>query len=1020
MNRKDFSVKTSALLLVAVLAVAAGLRLWQLDRAALWEDDYFNLNRGLMPLAAMFHAQMYSGPTETFHDYQPPLQYALVHAALAVSRTSLAARLVSFAAVMLSIVGLFRLGAGLFGARAGLFAALLAALSLFSIDAARSIKTYGVYFCASVWALHFLYQSVCRGRSRLWWAFVPCAAAMVYSSFLGIPSLAAQIAFAGAVLTGDAIARAPGWQGRVRHFAWACLGVAALCLPWVPAVVFIREMFYNPGADPMARMSLAKVLEFAGGFVSHVFETPAWGWAGLPLLALAGCVAALAGRRFRELALLALWAGLPAATLLTSRSEMSEALSTRHFYNMFGFLVLAAGLGADALPRLLPGRLERAAGLALGCLLCVWASAPGLSRLPEYYARSISYDRDVAYWLYTRVGAADSLDVQGWKRATKRFAMNWYLPGVFTSSGDRAAPGYRRVLTLENSLDSRIAGFPEPDLWREGFTLGPFGTQLSLRGELGRSPLAVTPDSQGRFRYADDFSGLALRRDAHSLRNASTDRRLGVLLPSDWSRPGEAVYRFVLPEGARVRSITAKVTGVLYKRHPSSRTEARIDLAAGASPESLREAGAISLDDFLAKNATLSRQPCEPLEEIPIYGACAREAKTWDLTGLAGGGREFCVRISITPGKEEGYLFVDDFQLDVRCEPGNAPRTDPLALELETLMANGRVRPWRPGAASLDGLYAFAPGEGALAGLSTPGSSLGTPGDLERFRREHPGLVPVYRLQDSSGAVAAVFYDPPLSFSDALPGRDVSNRTAFTARGVVLAGRLNAPELNVAGSRLAIPVACPRGSVLMLNPGGEGRLIWSPDFSKGAYSDLDFDSQDNLRPSPDADNDGGLTCREERPCSFTARFVSALPVSRVRLEWYPRVVGSPDGKNVVRLSYSTDEGRTFTPLEEFTGRGLPSWSPMFAKHATVLDFSKPVNHFMLKAELSGEDAQLWSHARAADRMWLEASLDARSVGTVELPAADFPLGLTGPPGNDFRVHFMDRPVPMLDAIKDWR
>lgn len=1023
MKHADISGKTAALLLLAILTLAAGLRLWQLDRPALWEDDYFNLNRGLMPLGDMFHAQKYAGPTETFHDYQPPLHYALLHAALAVSKTSLAARLVSVVAGLLSIFGLYRLGGALFGTRAGLFAALLAALSLFSIDGARSIKTYSVYFCASIWALHFLSQALLAGRARLWLAYVPCAAAMVYSSFLGVPGLGGQLVFAGLILAGEAVSRKPGWPRRAGHFALACLGVLALCLPWVEAVVFIRDMFHNPGVNPLAQLSWSKGLEFLGGFVSHVFETPAWGWAGLPLLAAIGCAASLRKPRVRGLILLALWAGLPVATLLTSRSEMSEALSTRHFYNVFGFLVLTAGVGIDALLRPvghLPGRLGSAAGVLLGALLCFWAGAPGLAHLPEYYARSVSYDRDVAYWLYWRSPTAETLDVQGWKRATKRFAMNWYVPGLFASSGDMPAPGYKRMLTLENALERGMPAPAQGALVHEGFTFGPFGSGLSLQGLLGRSPLAAWPDATGRYTYRDDYSGQSLFRDAHSRRNASLDTRLGVLLPTDWSQPGEAVYHFVLPGGTKPRSIEAAVRGVLYKRHPASRTAARIDLAAGPSLDAMRPVGSITLDDFTSPNGKIVRQGCEAMEEIPIYNSCARVDRTFDLNQLAGEAGDLFVRVGITPGTEEGYLFVDDFRLDVQLPPSDQMAGSPLVRELESLLANGRVRPWRDGAASLDGLFAFAQDDAFVRSLPEQFPALGTSQDLERFRAEHPGLAPVHELREASGQSRVVFFDPPLTLSDAEPMREVHNGAAFTARGVMLSGRMNGPALAVGDARLDIPVAAPRGSVLLLNPGGQGRLIWSPDYSRDAFANLDASSQDNLRPTPDADNDGGLTCREERPCHFMASFVSGLPMSRVRLEWYPRVVAALDGKNVVRLSYSTDQGSTFTVLEEFKGGKTGAWTAMFAKHAVELDFKKPVNHFLLKVELSGEGAQLWSHRRAVDRMWLEATLDARSVAPVALPQGAFALKLSGAAGNDFSVRFTERPVPLFESIKDWR
>jgi hypothetical protein len=260
----------------------------------------------------------------------------------------------------------------------------------------------------------------------------------------------------------------------------------------------------------------------------------------------------------------------------------------------------------------------------------------------------------------------------------------------------------------------------------------------------------------------------------------------------------------------------------------------------------------------------------------------------------------------------------------------------------------------------------------------------------------------------------------PLTLSSRDPAFTMTSPRQFEARGVVLSGRMHVPSLLVGNQRVDIPIVAPAGSTLMLNPGGRSMLIWSPDFSKEVFEKLDFSSSENLRPTPDADNDGGLTCREERPCYFTERFVSALPMKRIRLEWYPRVVADPTGKNMVRLSYSTDDGKTFQQLERYIGEGSGKWSETFKKHATTLTFKAPINHFMLKAELTGEDAQLWSHRRAVDRMWVEADLDARSIKPFQVPEGRFLLGLADASGNDVTVRFQDKPVPIFDSIKDWR
>lgn len=384
---------------------------------------------------------------------------------------------------------------------------------------------------------------------------------------------------------------------------------------------------------------------------------------------------------------------------------------------------------------------------------------------------------------------------------------------------------------------------------------------------------------------------------------------------------------------------------------------------------------------------------------------------------LPGGlGRDIWIGFRFLPGISEGYLEVEKLSFEVYTTGAATGGTSRLQLELSNLLSNNHVQPWRPGAAALDGLFAFA----AREGLARSGQPLGSPGELREFQARYPELAPVHVLKDDSGEPAAYFYDLPLRLSGRDPEFATTSSRPFETRGLILSGRMHVPSLLVGDQKVDIPIVAPAGSTLMLNPGGRSMLIWSPDFSKDVFDKLDFSSSENLRPTPDADNDGGLTCREERPCYFTARFVSALPVKRARLEWYPRVVADPTGKNMVRLSYSTDDGKTFQEVERYIGEGSGKWSDTFKKHATTLNFREPVNHFMLKAELTGEDAQLWSHRRVVDKMWAEFDLDARSVRPFQIPGGNFRLGLADPSGNDVTVRLQDKPVPIFDAIKDWR
>ncbi|MFP5222268.1 MAG: glycosyltransferase family 39 protein [Acidobacteriota bacterium] len=1036
MKHAEFSGKTAALLLLAVLTLAAGLRLWQLERPALWEDDSLNLDRAMMPLGHMWQVQKWQGPADTPYDFQPPLYFALLHGALQESGSVASARMVSVVAGVLAVWGTFALGRRLFGAGPGFLAALLLALSLFHLEYSRAIKAYGLFYCFSVWSAYFVHAAARGGGLRHWLAWGLTATGMLYSAYIGLPAFAGQALWAAGAVLAAFFRREPGSARKIAALGTTSLAVGAAYLPWLPAVFFLQRLFHDPGVNPLARMNWGFFGDVLAGFSMYVFQPPSWQVPVLAGLAVLGALYALLVGRAAGLALLLCWAGLPTASVLLSKSVMNEIVSSRHLFNLLAPATLLPAVGIWALAsiaesrrpvRPVPGLGLRPAAAAAGpgpapilvaIAVCLGVSWPQVAHLPTFYARSISLDREYFYWLWATGEPSQALSLEGWKRKSKAFSARWHLPGLFESPGDFSRPGFRRLLIVENQAGPvPLLDIPDAQTVADD-RFGPFRTRTQRLGALSRSPLAAWPDASGAYVYEDDFSTPRMHRDAYASVNVAPDLTLGHLAPVRGSQPGEVVYRFVVPPGASMQSVQLALAVKLYKRNPDRPADSRLEILAGAGPHAMKPVGSVTHADFPDSSGVLPIGPCQGYEEQPMYQTCAKADVLLAVPGEFD--RELWVAVRFAPGVSEGFLEMDGLRLRAAVQREARPGDSPLSQELESLLANGRVSPWRPGAASLDGLFAFAPDDAFVRSLPEQFPALGTSQDLERFRTEHPGLAPVHELRDASGRAQALFFDPSLALSDQNPAREVRNGAAFSARGIVVAGRMNGPSLSAGDARLDIPVAAPSGSVLLLNPGGQGRLIWSPDFSRDALANLDASSQDNLRPTPDADNDGGITCREERPCHFMASFVSGLPMSRVRLEWYPRVVASLDGKNVVRLSYSTDQGRTFTVLEEFKGRKTGTWSDMFTKHAAELDFARPVNHFLLKVELSGEGAQLWSHRRAVDRMWLEATLDARSVAPLALPEGGFPLRLSGTAGNDFTLRFAQKPIPLFDSIKDWR
>lgn len=220
-----------------------------------------------------------------------------------------------------------------------------------------------------------------------------------------------------------------------------------ISLAWLPGVLYLQEMFHDPSVNPLARLTWAFGAGLVDTYLAGPLPAPGWLCPAALALALAGCVWALACGRGWALVFLVLWAGVPTVAVLSSKSIMTDAVSARHLFNLLGPLTLLCGAGAFGAPACL--RAGQRLALALGALLCLGLMWPVTAHLPDFYARSISFDRDYFFWLATQARPGDGLHFEGYKRKSKAFGGRFSLPGVFAGPGDMEAPHYRRVVLSE-------------------------------------------------------------------------------------------------------------------------------------------------------------------------------------------------------------------------------------------------------------------------------------------------------------------------------------------------------------------------------------------------------------------------------------------------------------------------------------------------------------------------------------------------------------------------------------------
>ncbi len=1004
------------------------MRLWDINLPQLWEDDYLSLDRAMTDPGRMFDIQKFQGPADTIFDFAPPLSYALIHLALEFSTSATAARIPSLAAGLFTVLGFALLGGALFSRRAGLIAAFLCALSLFHIDFSRAIKFYSLFMCFFVFSSYFLLLALRTGKGWAYAAFAMCAADMLYSGYQGVPVFAAQALYGAACL---AVWRrrpdAPPAGKQTLFLTSSLLLVLLAFSPFAPGVFFIQSFLHAGNVDILGGLSPAFFLGAVEKFLYFVYEPPRFILILALLLATAGAAAFLARKKASGLAYLALTSGFPVLAVILSQSQTRLMLSPRHLVGFFPALLLLIAVGIDACASLIESRkaqrsLRRtllAAGLAMGlCLALVW---PVLDNLEGYYVREMSQDRAFFRWLSLRKFDVTGLDFTGYKRNAKRFAAAWHAPGLFAPAGTFPAPGYRRVYLVDNFTEGATPpvrrGVPVAD-----FGMSVFKTRVNALGLVSKAPLPMAPGQDGVYRYLTDYTGLAFYRDAAMADNMTLDNELAMLRPARYGQPAEAVYAFAAPPGCAPRRISFSVMAALFKRHPSKPSDSALDVL--ASPDGLHYALAGTINAAVMEPGRQGVEIVEGpfFEEIGFYHNHRLLERSFDLSRFAGPDGRLFVKMRIVPGKTEGFLNIGSMRLTAGEFAGPSPSPSwPLEWTANALIRDNNVHPWSPGAVMIGpGVFGFA-GPGLPDGVNR--NRLSPESALPAFAAAHPGLAPVYALRAPDGATALTLYDPGLVDPGLNLGPDSPEKEAILAQGapfaagsLQLSGELRSPVIDFGGTRLAIPVAAPAGSVLELNPGGQARLAFTPDFTKQGFDPSQMAMSGNVVPADDPDYDGGLTCAPGASCFFTYQFVSAYPMKTLRVRILPRLYGAKGQKRRCQASYSTDGG-PFVPLAELTPETDGDWSLMFLSQYRKIVFDKPVTRLVLRFDLESDfQAQFWSPERPTDNMYVEAELDASMAPGLTLARDRIPVTLMNPQGNRFRLILDAAPIPFSSRI----
>lgn len=148
------------LILVPLLLLGFGLRLYNLEGHSLWYDELLELDIAQGSLADI-------GPQLPRHAAMP-LDYYLLHGWVTLGRQEGWVRLPAVFWGWLAIALIYALGQRLFKARIGLLAALLLTFAPFAVRYSREVRPYALLLCLTLIAFLGLWQVYRTGRLRDW------------------------------------------------------------------------------------------------------------------------------------------------------------------------------------------------------------------------------------------------------------------------------------------------------------------------------------------------------------------------------------------------------------------------------------------------------------------------------------------------------------------------------------------------------------------------------------------------------------------------------------------------------------------------------------------------------------------------------------------------------------------------------------------------------------------------------------------------------------------------------------
>jgi mannosyltransferase len=250
-DRKGSTRKTTALfadksklLLFAILAFAAFLRFFALDKQSLWLDELHTMNEASPTLALRYLFEYL-----TCCDQHPPLYFFCEKILFLVfGHTSMVARSLSALLGTASVWIMYLLGKELGGKRLGLIAAVITCVNFYNIQYSQEARDYIMAFFFSTLSFLYFFRLIKNGGRINSWLYALCALGVLYSHYFGLFLVSGQFFTAGILWLQDK-------PGRKRLFIAFLISAIIIFIGYIPWLPFLKQMaalksFWIGSVDP--------------------------------------------------------------------------------------------------------------------------------------------------------------------------------------------------------------------------------------------------------------------------------------------------------------------------------------------------------------------------------------------------------------------------------------------------------------------------------------------------------------------------------------------------------------------------------------------------------------------------------------------------------------------------------------------------------------------------------------------------------------------------------------------------